>query len=381
MTQRLNVVQDMKRAASRVVARVTDAVLPQALTARLRDERSWREWVDGLSADLLDDLALAPPHAKRELFRRNVKLVEIETHAKCNRLCSFCPNVDGNRLKNEKLTDAAMLNRVFDELGSIDYRRQIKVARYSEPLRNPESLYACISSARTRVPNAELAIVTNTDYLKPSVLDQLVAAGLDVMYMSIYLRDKERWSTELARAYNARLAHTLGLAETARSETSSVVRYSYEYKGMTVRSACINFDENGSNRGGLLAQYSDQLRKGPCREPFETFVIDYTGDVMPCCNLLSDRPEHRNYIIGNLLDAHASIFDLYAGKLSSWRRGMVTFGQKQQPCCDMPTSRCARWEYFVDRLTSRQETFVAEVFGTGLGGSERQVEAAIWIPR
>ena len=205
-------------------------------------------------------------------------------------------------------------------------------SRYSEPLRNPESLYGCISSARARVPNAELAIVTNTDYLKPTVLDQLVAAGLDVMYRSIYLRDKERWGTELGRAYNARLAHTLGLAETARSETSSVVRYSYEYKGMTGRSACINFDENGSNRGDLLAQYSDQLCKGPCREPFETFVIDYTGDVMPCCNLLSDRPEHRNYIIGNLLDAHASIFDLYAGKLSSWRRSMVTFGQKQQPC-------------------------------------------------
>lgn len=328
----MNLVHHLKRTSSRVVSRVTDAVLPQTLTARLRDERGWRAWVDGLSAEVLDDLTLAPPDVKRELFRRNVTLVEIETHAMCNRLCSFCPNVDGNRLKNAKQTDVAMLNRVFDELGSIDYRRQIKVARYSEPLRNPEYLYACIASARARVPNAELAIVTNTDYLKPAVLDQLVAAGLDVMYMSIYLRDKERWSTELARTYNARLASMLGLVQTARSEMDSVVRYSYKYKGMTVRSACINFGENGSDRGGLLAQYSDRLRKGPCREPFETFVIDYTGYVMPCCNLLSDRPEHRNYIVGSLLDARASIFDIYAGKLAGWRRSMVTFGKKEQPC-------------------------------------------------
>ncbi len=146
--QRLNLVHHLKRTSSRVVSRVTDAVLPQTLTARLRDERGWRAWVDGLSAEVLDDLTLAPPDVKRELFRRNVTLVEIETHAMCNRLCSFCPNVDGNRLKNAKQTDVAMLNRVFDELGSIDYRRQIKVARYSEPLRNPEYLYACIASAR-----------------------------------------------------------------------------------------------------------------------------------------------------------------------------------------------------------------------------------------
>jgi hypothetical protein len=32
-----------------------------------------------------------------------------------------------------------------------------------------------------------------------------MAAGLDVTYMSIYLRDKERWSVGLARTYNASL--------------------------------------------------------------------------------------------------------------------------------------------------------------------------------
>ena len=129
--------------------------------------------------------------------------------------------------------------------------------------------------------------------IKPFVLDQPMAAGLDVTYMSIYLRDKERWSLELARDYNARLARELGLAETGRSETSSVVHYSYKYKGMTVRSACIDFGKNGSNRGGLLEQYSDQPRNGPCRKPFETFVVDFTGHVMPCCNLLSDKPASR----------------------------------------------------------------------------------------
>lgn len=107
--------------------------------------------------------------------------------------------------------------------------------------------------------------------IKPFVLDQPMAAGLDVTYMSIYLRDKERWSLELARDYNARLARELGLAETGRSETSSVVHYSYKYKGMTVRSACIDFGKNGSNRGGLLEQYSEPAAQRPLSETVRDF--------------------------------------------------------------------------------------------------------------
>ena len=105
------------------------------------------------------------------MFKANVSRVEIVTHAKCNRICSFCPNVIMDRRLNNSLTDRAMLDRIFGELGSIDYRRQICVARYSEPLANRDYLYGCLASARERVPHAELAITTNTDYLTQSVLD------------------------------------------------------------------------------------------------------------------------------------------------------------------------------------------------------------------
>jgi hypothetical protein len=53
---------------------------------------------------------------------------------------------------------------------------------------------------------------------------------------------------------------------------------------------------------------------------------------MPCCNLLSDRPEHQDFVIANLADPGTSIFDVYAGRLSGWRRSMVTFGPKEAPC-------------------------------------------------
>lgn len=165
MRQSLPITRYFGNASSRLIALLTETLLPSTAVTRIRTVRYWRSYIDGLTANLLKDLTRETAHIKRELFQRYVNLVEIETHAKCNRSCNFCPNVDGNRIKNEKITDSAMLDRVFDELGTIDYRRQIKIARYSEPLSNPQHLYACINSARTRVPNAELAIVTNTDYL------------------------------------------------------------------------------------------------------------------------------------------------------------------------------------------------------------------------
>jgi len=71
---------------------------------------------------------------------------------------------------------------------------------------------------------------------------------------------------------------------------------------------------------------------GPCREPFESFVLDYTGKVMPCCNLRSDFPEHQDFVVGDMLDEDLSIFDIYAGRLAAWRKSMVGFEAKDSPC-------------------------------------------------
>jgi|SRR6266487_1501610 len=73
-------------------------------------------------------------------------------------------------------------------------------------------------------------------------------------------------------------------------------------------------------------------RVGPCREPFQTFVIDYTGAVMPCCNLRSDFPENRGYVVGDLSKPDTNIFDIYAGRLAAWRRSMIGFDLKGSPC-------------------------------------------------
>jgi hypothetical protein len=321
-----------KRAVSKLVAKSTETLLPAKTVHLLRVGREWRRWVESLTFETLADLADAPDDVKRRVFKAHVQRVEIETHAKCNRICSFCPNVLVDRRLNQTVTPLAILDRIFEQLGSIDYTGQIVVARYSEPLTNRPYLYECLSRARSAVPHAQLCITTNTDYLKKSVLDDLHKTGLNRLYMSIYLRDHEQWSIELARAYTQNLQKKLGARLLTQVETSKNLLAIYDYKGMQLSSTCHDWNQYGNDRGGSLDQYKLSSRVGPCRDPFETFVVDYNGSVMPCCALRSDLPIHRDFVAGDLSSSGASIFDIYTGRLSYWRRSLAAFGEKDFPC-------------------------------------------------
>ncbi|MBZ0302878.1 MAG: hypothetical protein K8J31_24245 [Anaerolineae bacterium] len=322
----------LKHYVDRAVFKIADRIFPAETVAEMRHKHGWELWIDTLTPDLLEDLTDAPQDIKQRLFKQNVSLVEIETHAKCNRVCSFCPNAIVDRRRNQTLADAAMLDRVFDELGQINFTGQIKIARYSEPLANKDYLYQRLASAHQRVPTAQLMIVTNTDYLKREMLAELREVGLKILNMSIYLRPGEHWSLEYANQYNDKLAEKLGIPIISRRETPNSVRCVFEYSGIQIHSSCMDFDNYGTDRGAVMEQYTSALRLGPCREPFSTFVIDYNGSVMPCCNLRSDIDSHKQAVVADLSVPGTSIFDIYAGRLAGWRRSMVGFEVKGSPC-------------------------------------------------
>ena len=228
MTSNVTRHPSIRHELSRLVARLTEVILPAEMVSRMREGREWKGWIDRLDGSSFQDLANAQQSEKRLLFKRHVTLVEIEVHAKCNRVCSFCPNAIVDRRRNNVVTDVEVLDQLFRDLGSIDYRGQIKIARYSEPLTNLAYLYDRIRAARRLVPNAQLAIVTNTDYLKPETLDALRAAGLDRVYMSIYFKSNERWSRELARECVHRATRAVAKLEPTAGPLAGLARYSVE---------------------------------------------------------------------------------------------------------------------------------------------------------
>ncbi len=322
----------IKQRASRIVETISDRLLPPEFLAKRREIREWRPWIDSIKPHLLEDMSFASPEVKRRLFAENVKQVEIETHARCNRICWFCPNVLKDRRRDKTRASADMLEKLLTELAQIDFKGQLRVARYSEPMVDMDYLCAQLSLARRMLPAAQLSIVTNTDYLTRKSLGRLEEVGLDVLYMSLYLKNREPWSVKLAHDYSERIGKKIALPVSNRSQTPSSVRYDFKHPRMRIQSSCLDFGQQGSDRGATLAFYSSLTRHGPCREPFSSFVVDYTGAVVPCCNVRSDFAEHAPYVVGNLADKPESIFDIYAGQLAGWRKSMVGIGDKGAPC-------------------------------------------------
>lgn len=343
---------------SLLIAKITEALLGAERATLIRTNREWKQWVDALKPEILENIKDASTDTKRQIFKIYVRRVEIEIHAKCNRNCPFCTNTIVNRAESKKITNLGMLHSLYSELGSINYSGQILVARYSEPMAFLENLCTQISQMRKIVPHAELAITTNTDYLTKASLDKLFKAGLNVLYMSIYLKEKEEWTPALALKYNLDLAKKLEISITRKLQTPDQLFCTFKYKKQELRSHCTNWRQYGNDRGGMINKYST-LRIGPCLEPFETFVIDHTGAVMPCCNLRSDLPQHQDYIVGNLMEKDISIFDIYSEKLFVWRRALANFDKKSAPCTycrhrDIPSSlRYKISDYLVNHLNKK----------------------------
>lgn len=81
----------------------------------------------------------------------------------------------------------------------------------------------------------------------------------------------------------------------------------------------MNFNEYASDRSNTIEQYTHEARVGPCREPFQTFVIDYAGAVMPAaiCVVIFQRMAVN--VVGNLSKPDNNILNIHAGRLAAWR--------------------------------------------------------------
>lgn len=183
----------------------------------------------------------------------NIRLIEIELTSQCNRICDFCPNSYIDRHSENKILDEKIFKKLIKELGEHNYSKFISFSRYNEPFMHRNILDERIRYIRMNLPNAILVSNTNGDFSTTMVdIDELT------------VMDYDNNKTEI-------------LTPT--------------YRVMKL--------ENINNRGGAL-NIKQKKRDFPCYEPTHFVGIDYTGDIMPCCNLRHDVPEHKAYILGNL---------------------------------------------------------------------------------
>jgi MoaA/NifB/PqqE/SkfB family radical SAM enzyme len=276
---------------------------------------------------------VADRQAAKQLFAASVARVEVETHSYCNRRCSYCPNVVGDRLgENVRLADRTW-RMVLSDLAEIGFRQNLVLNSYNEPLAD-RAILDRIREARAALPEARIMLYTNGDYLDPGYVEALAEAGLSYMHVSIHMRKDDRYSDIYAVNRMLEISVRMGIAArigTVRANEYMLARVPHPRIEIEMRA--INFMKHGTDRGGLMEEIRPPApRTAPCYFPFSHFVVGFNGNVVPCCHIRADRPEHAGYVTGNLAEA-GSIFQAYAGRnAAAWRRELVSALPKRRPC-------------------------------------------------
>jgi MoaA/NifB/PqqE/SkfB family radical SAM enzyme len=266
------------------------------------------------------------------LFRRSIRMVEIEVFSYCNRRCWFCPNSIVDRHSSTEYMSEDLYLRVLAQLSEINYEGMISYSRYNEPLAD-RIILRRIEQARSRLPGALLHTNTNGDYLTPAYLDELASAGLGSLNIQIYLGNDDRYDHARMRAKLEDTIGKLGLSVAwVTDEPGTWLEATSEHRGMRMRLYARNFEVNGCSRGDSVPIQLSTRRTSPCLSPFYDVYIDYNGKVMPCCNLRSDVPSHADAVVADLSQA-SDLFIVYASEtMAAWRRSLVGFGVKSGHC-------------------------------------------------
>ncbi len=266
----------------------------------------------------------------------------------------------GDRLGENVRMEEPVWRMVLDDLSEIGYRLNFVMNSYKEPPAD-RAILDRIREARTAMPNARLMIYTNGDYLDPDYIEALAEAGMNYMHISIHMRKDDRYSDIYAVNRMLEISVRAGIAariRTIRSNEYIIAAMPHPrmiaamphprmiaamphprmiaampHPRMEIETRAINFMRNGTDRGGLLPDITPEAKRtAPCFFPFAHFIIGFSGNIVPCCHIRSDRPEHEDYLIGNLAE-YGSIFQAFASqRAAGWRRELVSAQEKKKPC-------------------------------------------------
>ena len=270
----------------------------------------------------------------KALFKAHVSNVEIETFSYCNRVCSYCPNATHDRRSFKTFMSTAHMDMLLNGLGSIDYRNQIVLSHYNEPMADLK-IIDHISLFRKAAPNAMIALYSNGDFLDREMFDALVGAGLTHLTISIHLAANDPWDDKKVINRLMDMSRKLNIqADLYHFHPGQAVHAKFRTGALTWFYMLENdFSKIGVDRGGLLKHLPNrQPRLTPCFYPFNTFNVSYGGNISPCFQIRGDIADFKNDIIGNL-DDFATIFDAFGSERSvGWRRHLYANSRKEGPC-------------------------------------------------
>ncbi|WP_297278217.1 radical SAM/SPASM domain-containing protein [uncultured Brachyspira sp.] len=278
---------------------------------------------------------------KKRLFKENVYLVEIGISSYCNRKCWFCPNSIVDRRSNNIQLDEKLFLKVINELKEINYSGIINLHRYNEPLYDMDLLRKRIEQINEYIPNSNVQIFTNGDYLNIEYLELLRNLNVKNIIISYYYdsidKNIEFDIDNIIQPGMDKLLNKLKLEYNILKRSEYYIKI--KYYDMNIIYKAQNFKYVATTRGETITDIKLNKRTMQCFMPVIGIQVDYDGNYTPCCEIRSDIESHKQYILGNI--QNDTIFDVYTNeKMTDFRKDIFLIGDKKHVCM-----HCAQGEY------------------------------------
>jgi len=264
----------------------------------------------------------------------DLNFIEIETFSFCNRKCWFCTNQMVDRKTENKLLPISDYCHIIGQLKEIGFNGEISFSRYNEPLSHMEIILNRIGIARYVLgENVTLRINTNGDYLTAEYIDLLSDAGLDELWIQQYLGNQEKYchDTMIRRIEKTLCRLNIVDYDELINVIGSKIEYNIPHEKMIIHIRGRNFCIDGSPRGGILPISGKYQRVLNCVQPSHNIYVDWNGSVMMCCEVRSELPQHKKWIMGNIKkDKIWKIF--YTPEYIKIREIISKYGEKTGLC-------------------------------------------------
>lgn len=254
----------------------------------------------------------------RERFKANIRLFEVEPHSYCNRKCWFCPNSVIDRTGPVKFLNWRIYTQVIKDLAEIDYSESMSFGGWCEPFSQARFL-DYLKEARGHLPQASTFSNTNTDYLTTEIVQDVADIGLGLLKAQLYFDEDEEYTRENICNKMDSLQSKLPDIEFVEKDTN---HWFALVDNMVIVAYSKDFRKVGHNRCDLQVR-KPRKRYHTCGEPIQMFGVNHNGWAVPCCNIRSDYPPHKDVLLGKMDDKPGRIFELYQG---------VFLPEDQYPC-------------------------------------------------
>lgn len=189
---------------------------------------------------------------------------------------------------------------------------RISIARYSEPMADVDILFNRTKRIKEEIPNSYLWINTNGDYLDIHTIKYL--SNIDNVFVMDY--DSHGFEHTMDKINKLKLdISRIDFKEKKVFTTYNNTQLVFEYediskKPLRTRGNSIEFNDKYTwrNKGEKRATACDSIGK--------FVMIDYNGNIMPCCDTTSDYSQHKSDLcLGNIMDV--SFSDIQFSKIDS----------------------------------------------------------------